>query len=90
MSSVVLTDTVVVMAQLETWEAMAHEASDSVDTGSVVANVGVTCALVSISAGVPSPCQLVAIVAHTLETALNVVAVSVLTNAYMLHAFVYV
>lgn len=78
------------MAELESIEAVTLEAADGVDTGAVVADVGVTGTLVCVRTGLTRRSELIAVVTHALETALEVVTVTVLAYAGPLHTLVYV
>lgn len=78
------------MAELESREAMALEASYSVNTSPIIAYVGMSWTFVRIHAGVSARCQLIAIMTDTLETALDIVAVSVLTDPNMFYALIHI
>lgn len=85
-----LTDTIVVVAQLEAVEAVTLEAADGVGAGAVVADVGMPDALVRVHASLTRGCQLVAVVADTLEATLRVGTVPALADPWPLYALVHI
>lgn len=85
-----LTDTIVVVAQLEAVEAVTLEATDGVGAGAVVADVGMPDALVRVHASLTAGCQLVAVVADTLEATLRVGTVPALADPWPLYALVHI